>query len=87
MTITSKLSSKMNTFCIQYWPFGSVEQPKVMRRINKNGIIISTKKFSEVFMYTSLQDTWEDCQWLMDNGFDIKVRKCNLGRNDKFWLI
>lgn len=87
MSITTQLSSKMNTFCIQYWPFGSLEQPKVMRRINKNGIVISTKKYSEVFMYSSLQDSWEDCQWLMDNGFDVKVRKCNLNKNDKFWLI
>tara|TARA_B100000497_G_C7590958_1_gene355363 strand:- start:333 stop:596 length:264 start_codon:yes stop_codon:yes gene_type:complete len=87
MSITTQLSSKTNTFCIQYWPFGSLEQPKVMRRINKNGIVISTKKYSEVFMYSSLQDSWEDCQWLMDNGFDVKVRKCNLNKNDKFWLI
>ena len=78
----------MNTFCIQYWkPFGSLEQPKVMRRINKNGIVISTKKFSEVFMYASLQDAWEDTQWLMEHGFDVKIRKCNPGRNDHFWLI
>ena len=87
MSISGRVSSRQNTFCIQYWPFGTVEQPKVLRRINKNGIVISTKKYSEVFFYTSLQDTWEDRKWLMDHGFDIKVRKCCRGRNDKFWLM
>jgi len=87
MSISGRVSSTQNTFCIQYWPFASVEQPKVLRRINKNGIVISTKKYSEVFFYTSLQDTWDDCKWLMDHGFDIKVRKCCRGKNDKFWLM
>jgi hypothetical protein len=87
MSISGKVSSTQNTFCIQYWPYKSTEQPKVLRRINKNGVVVSTKKYSEVFFYTSLQDTWEDCKWLMDHGYDIKVRKCCKGRNDKFWLM
>lgn len=87
MSVSGRLSSTQNTFCIQYWPYRSVEKPKVLRRINKNGVVVSTKKYSEVFFYTSLQDTWEDCQWLMDHGYDIKIRKCCRGKNDKFWLM
>ncbi|CAF34253.1 hypothetical protein S-PM2d188 [Synechococcus phage S-PM2] len=87
MSITGKASSKTNTFCIQYWHLGSNEKPKVLRRINTNGVVISAKKYSEVFMYSSLQDTWQDSTWLIENGYDIKIRKCNKGKNDTFWLM
>lgn len=85
MSISGRPSSNKNTFCIQYWKIGS--DPKVMRRINSNGMVISAKKYSEVFFFGSLKDAWEDATWLQENGFDIKIRKCNLGRNDSFWLV
>lgn len=86
MSITGKLSSKQNTFCIQYWTKENLS-PKVMRRINSNGVVVSAKKYSEVFFFGSLKEAWQDARWLQDNGYQIKIRKCNKGRNDSFWLM
>jgi hypothetical protein len=80
-------SSTKNTFCIQYWKVSEPSDVKVLRRINKNGRPISTKKYSEVFFYTNLKDAMPDARFLMENGYDIKIRKCCLGKNDNFWLM
>jgi hypothetical protein len=85
--ISGKVSSKKNTFCIQYWKIGDSTNPKVMRRINSNGLVISAHKFSEVFFYANLREAWVDARWFQENGFDIKIKKCNKGRNDTFWLF
>lgn len=80
-------SSHKNTFCIQYWKVTDITDVKVLRRINKNGVPVSTKKYSEVFFYTKLQDAMPDARHLMENGYDIKIRKCCVGKNDSFWLM
>ena len=87
MSISGRQSSKKNTFCIQYWKIGDSANPKVMRRINTNGVVVSAKTYSEVFFYGTLKEAWADARWFQDNGYDIKVAKCNKGRNDSFWLI
>lgn len=80
-------SSHKNTFCIQYWKLTDIADIKVLRRINKNGTPVSTKKYSEVFFYAKLQDAMPDARHLMENGYDIKIRKCCKGKNDSFWLM
>lgn len=80
-------SSHKNTFCIQYWKLSDITDIKVLRRINKNGTPVSTKKYSEVFFYAKLQDAMPDARYLMDNGYDIKIRKCCKGKNDSYWLM
>jgi hypothetical protein len=80
-------SSTKNTFCIQYWKVLDPKDVKVLRRINKNGTPVSTKKYSEVFFYTNLKDAIPDARFLMENGYDIKIRKCCKGTNDNFWLM
>lgn len=78
--------STKNTFCIQYWKILDVTDVKVLRRINKNGTPISTKKYSEVFFYSNLQDAMPDARFLMEHDYDIKIRKCCKGREDNFLL-
>jgi hypothetical protein len=80
-------SSHKNTFCIQYWKVSDISDVKVLRRINKNGVPVSTKKYNEVFFYAKLQDAMPDARHLMENGYDIKIRKCCKGKNDSFWLM
>lgn len=80
-------SSNKNTFCIQYWKPLEPGNKKVLKRINKNGTPVSAKKYSDVFFYANLKDAIPQARELMENGYDIKVRKCCLGKNDNFWLI
>lgn len=80
-------SSHKNTYCIQYWKVLDSKEVKTLRRINKNGTPVSTKKYSDVFFYTNLQDAMPDARFLMKTGYDIKIRKCCLGKNDNFYLI
>jgi hypothetical protein len=76
-----------NTFCIQYWKYSDITDQRVLRRINKNGTPVSTRKYSEVYFYSKLQDAIPDARALMENGYDVKIRKCCEGKNDTFWLI
>ena len=87
MSTTGRVSGKSNTFCIQYWKVGDAANPKVMRRINKDGIIVQAKTYDEVFFYNKMEHAIPDIRWLYDNGFDGKIKKCNRGRNGSFWLI
>lgn len=80
-------SSIKNTFCIQYWKLDNISSVKVLSRFNKNGSPVSTKKYSKVFFYSNLKDAIPDAKMLMENGYDIKIRKCCMGKNDTFWLI
>ena len=80
-------SSTKNTFCIQYWKLTDITDVKVLRRINKNGTPVSTKKYSQVFFYANLKDAIPDARHLMENGYDIKIRKCCKNKNDSFWLM
>ena len=59
---------------------------KVLRRINSNGVPVSTKKYSEVFMYGSVQDALVHGKFLLRHGYDVKIMTCNPRKNDKFWL-
>lgn len=79
------LRSTQNTFCIEYW--NKDTSPRVLRRINSNGVPVSTTKFSEVFFYNDIRHAMPHGRFLMDNGYSVKVRKCNLNVNDKFWLM
>jgi len=87
MSITGQACSTQNTFCIQYWKIGDAANSKVMRRVNSNGVVVSAKTYEEVFFYTDLRESMIDARWFQDNGYDIKIRKCNKGRNNSFWLI
>ncbi len=80
-------SSIKNTFCIQYWKLIDPATVKVLSRFNKNGSPVATKKYSKVFFYSTLKDAIPDARKLMENGYDIKIRKCCMGKNDTFWLI
>jgi hypothetical protein len=80
-------SSTKNTFCIQYWKLTDIASMKVLRRINKDGTPVSTKKYSEVFFYTNLKDAIPDARYLIEHGYDIKIRKCCKAKNDSFWLL
>ena len=80
-------NGRQNTFCIQYWKVGVPTEQKVLRRINKDGTPVSTKKYNEVLFYDQLKDALEDARYLMDNGFGIKFRKCNRARGESFWLV
>lgn len=77
----------MNTFCIQYWKVKKAHEPKVLRRINKNGTPVSTTKYSEVLFYRDIRYALDDARHLMEMGYETKVRKCCKNVNDKFWLI
>jgi len=79
--------STKNTFCIQYWKVGEAHNPKVLKRINKNGVPISTTLFSEVYFYKDGPEAFADCRLLMERGYDVKIRKCNYLDNNLFWLI
>ena len=61
MSISGRQSSKKNTFCIQYWKMGDAANPKVMRRINANGVVVSAKTYSEVFFYGTLKESLGRC--------------------------
>jgi hypothetical protein len=76
-----------NTYCIQVWKNNNLKDTKVLKRINKNGTAVLTKKYSEVFFYTNLQEAMPDARLLMEKGYDIKIRKCCEGNNDTLWLI
>jgi hypothetical protein len=79
--------STKNTFCIQYWKVSDPSNPKVLRRINKNGTPISTTYYDQVYFYSSVKEAISDCRLLMDNGYDIKIRKCNRLKENLFWLV
>lgn len=75
-----------NTFCIEYYKQGQ-DKPKVLRRINKNGTLVSTIYYDEVRFYTDIRDAMEEGRLIMDLGYDVKIRKCNRLNENLFWLI
>ena len=80
-------SSTQNTFCIEYWKQTTPAEIKILRRINKNGTVVGTRKYSQVFFYSKLQDAMPDARFLMDHNYEIKIRKCCEGIEDNLWLI
>ena len=76
-----------NTFCVQYWKPQFPSEVNVLRSIDADGNPVSTKKYSEVTFYDSLADAMPDARHLLENGYDIKIRKCCKARNDSFWLM
>lgn len=87
--ILSVRPSSQQTFCIVYWKLedGPSADRKVLRRINSNGVPISTKKYSEVFFYKDVRHALIHSRFLMSHGYDIKIHKCNRLGDDKFWLV
>lgn len=87
--IQSIKPSLQRRYCILYWKMEKGVPPrdtKVLRRINSNGVPISTKKYSEVFMYGSVQDALVHGKFLLKHNYDVKIMTCNPMKNDKFWL-
>ena len=87
--ILSIRPSLQRRYCILYWKMEKGVPPhdqKVLRRINSNGVPISTKKYSEVFMYSSVQDALVHGKFLLSKNYDVKIMTCNPRKNDKFWL-
>jgi hypothetical protein len=81
--------SLQRKYCILYWKIVPATPPcdqKVLRRINSNGIPVSTKKYSEVFMYANLQDALTHGKFLLSRDYDVKIMTCNPRGKDKFWL-
>ena len=81
--------SLQRRYCILFWKKEKGVPPrdtKVLRRINSNGVPISTKKYSEVFMYASVPDALIHGKFLLNHGYDVKIMTCNPRKNDKFWL-
>ena len=75
--------------CLLYWKMDNTKPPcdqKVLRRINSNGVPISTMKYSEVFMYASIPDALVHGKFLLSRGYDVKIMSCNPRKKDKFWL-
>jgi hypothetical protein len=87
MTEIDVVSSTNNTYCVEYWKPSSPSEKKVLKKLNKSGKPISTKKFSEVYMFDRLQDTFPTAKHLMAEGYDVKIRKCCLAREDEYFLI
>lgn len=87
--IQEVVPSTTQTFCIMYWKIsdGITAEKKVLRRININGTPVSTKKYSEVFFYNDVRHALPHGQFLLDHGYDVKIRKCNRRDNNKFWLV
>ena len=86
--ITEVYPSQQQTFCISYYKIsdGPTSEKKVLRRINSNGVPISTKKYSEVFFYEDVRHTLVHARFLQDHGYNVTIRKCNKASNDKIWL-
>ena len=87
--VLSVYPSTQQTFCILYWKIaeGPSADKKILRRINSNGVPISTKKYSEVFFYNDVRHALVHSRYLMSRGYDVQVRKCNKKGTDKIWLM
>lgn len=81
--------STQQTFCIFYWKIsdGPSSDKKILRRINSNGVPISTKKYSEVFFYNDVRHALIHSRYLISRDYDVTIRKCNKLSNDKIWLM
>ena len=87
--IASIRPSLQRRYCILYWKMEKGIPPrntKVLRRINSNGVPISTTLYSEVFMYGSVQDALVHGKFLLSKGYDVKIMTCNPRGKKGFWL-
>jgi hypothetical protein len=77
-----------NRFCIEYWHLkGEKDGTKVLRRINSNGTLVSTKKYSEVLFFNTLREAMPTAKSILEKGgYDLKIRYCNLLNEDNFYL-
>lgn len=82
------MSRITNHLCIEYWHInGEKSGTKVLRRINSNGTLISTKKFSEVLFFNTLREAMPVARSILQKGgYDINIRYCNLLNEDDFYL-
>ena len=76
------------SYCLLFWKMsdGPACFKKVLRRINANGVPVSTLKYSEVFKYRSVADALIHGKFLLSRGYDVKIMTCNRRGKDKFWL-
>ena len=80
-----------NTFAIRYYKEGHPEDGKVLRRINKNGVPISTEWYDEIKFYRSFDHAAPVARQLIESGYYAEVRKCNRivvgpGKRDRYYL-
>ena len=81
--------SRDQSFCILFWKMAdgpATPDKKVLRRINSNGVPISTQKYSEVFKYGSVSDALVHGKYLLSKDYNVKIMTCNIRGKDKFWL-
>jgi uncharacterized protein YqkB len=80
--------SQDQAYCILFWKMsdGPACKKKVLRRINSNGVPVSTEKYSEVFLYRSVSDALVHGKFLLSRKYDVKIMTCNKRGVDKFWL-
>ncbi|AMO43233.1 hypothetical protein R1080702_228 [Cyanophage S-RIM32] len=80
--------SRDHNYCLLFWKMsdGPACKKKVLRRINSNGVPVSTEKYSEVFMYGSVADALVHGKFLISRGYDLKIMSCNRRGKDKFWV-
>jgi len=76
------------SYCILFWKIsdGPACKKKVLRRINSNGVPVSTEKYSEVFLYRNVSDALVHGKFLLSRKYDVKIMTCNKRGKDKFWL-
>jgi hypothetical protein len=80
--------STNQSYCLLFWKMsdGPACDKKTLRRINSNGVPISTQKYSEVFLYGSVSDALIHGKYLLSRNYDVKIMTCNKRGVDKFWL-
>jgi len=80
--------STNQSYCLLFWKMsdGPASDKKALRRINSNGVPISTQKYSEVFLYGSVSDALIHGKYLLSRKYDVKIMTCNKRGVDKFWL-
>ena len=80
--------SKDQAYCILFWKMsdGPKADKKVLRRINSNGVPVSTQKYSEVFFYRNVSDALVHGKFLLSRKYDVKIMSCHKRGVDKFWL-
>ena len=80
-----------NTYAIRYYRMGHPEESRTLRRVNKNGVPISTEWYDEVTFFRSFSHAAPVARELIESGYYAEVRKCNRivvgnGKRDRFYL-
>ena len=76
-----------NNICVEYWNFNDASGTKVLRRVNKNGTLVSAKKYSEVLFFKSYEEAVPILKEIISRqGMDAKIRYCHEASEDYFYL-